>query len=147
MCYPSTWLPTLSRPTPSPPPTLSCKEHLHLGFCLPLASGPTCIELARMDVVPGGTRGGLDAHWWSADPPAAPLVPPDPHTRPQTCTRAVIRRPGDLAMALQCPWHLPSPSVSSRQLRDASISLLPISPPPEWWCRGRPFVDLKQQPA
>ena len=66
-------------PTPAPPVRPN-KGDLHLGFRLSLSSGPTCIELARMDVVPVGTRGGLATHWWSA----APLVPPDPHTRPQT---------------------------------------------------------------
>jgi len=48
----------------------------------------------------------------SAHPSPAPLAPPDQPIRPQTSTGAVIRRPEQLAMVPQCPWHLPSPAAT-----------------------------------
>jgi len=98
-----------AQPRPSPP--RPSQGSLHLGYRLRL----TCNELGRMDVVPGGTRAGPDAHWGvvsSAHPPPAPLAPPDQRTRPQTSTGAVTWRPEQLAMVPQCPWHLPSPSAT-----------------------------------
>ena len=130
-------------PSPAPPPpTRPSKGSLHLGYRLPL----TCNELGRMDVVPGGTRAGLDAHWGvvsSAHPPPAPLAPPDQRIRPQTSTGAVTWRPEQLAMVPQCPWHLPSPSATLPWLSGCWL-IVPANITPEGWCRRRPFIDLRQ---
>lgn len=129
-----------AQPRPSPP--RPSQGSLHLGYRLRL----TCNELGRMDVVPGGTRAGPDAHWGvvsSAHPPPAPLAPPDQRTRPQTSTGAVTWRPEQLAMVPQCPWHLPSPSATLPWLSGCWL-IVPANITPEGWCRRRPFIDLRQ---